>query len=334
MKKIKIADRLIGEGKPCFIIAEAGSNHDGKLGQAKKLIDIAADAGVNAVKFQMFTESDLTSNRELQKILKKFEFKRGWIDKLNNYAKKRGLLFFSTPFDKEAVDLLDKIDIPAYKIASGDLTNLPLIEYIAKKNKPIILSVGLGNLSEINEALNVIYSTGNAEVALLHCVVSYPTKVDDANLNVIKTLKQKFKIPVGFSDHTLGITIPIAAASLEANIIEKHFTLDKTLNGPDHFYAAGPGELKSMVKGIRDVEASLGSPIKQVVDSEKRALVSARRSVYANVDIPKNTSINEGMLTVLKPAVGIAPKNIKKIVGKKAKKDILKHAAIKWGDII
>ena len=333
MRKIRVGGKHIGEEEPCFIIAEAGSNHNGSLEQAKELIDVAAEAKADAVKFQIFNAEELSADKKVQRILKNLEFRRDWLKELNEYAKRKGIMFLATPFDTEAVDLLDKINTPAFKIASGDLTNLPLINHIAEKGKPIILSVGLGTLAEIKEALDVIYSTGNENVALLHCVASYPTKPEDVNLNVIKTLKQNFQVPVGFSDHTMEIGIPIGAVALGANIIEKHFTLDRKLEGPDHPYALEPEELEIMVKGIRDVEKALGSGIKIVADSERQGLVEGRRSIFANVNIPMGTAITRDMLSILRPAVGMAPKYIDKIIGKPVKKDINAYEPITWDDV-
>ena len=328
MRKIKIGNRLIGDEEPCFIIAEAGSNHNGSLKQAKKLIDIASESEADAVKFQIFKAEGLSADKKIQVVLKKFELRREWVKELSEYAKRKNIMFFATPFDIEAVDLLDKINVPVFKIASGDLTNLPLIKYIAEKGEPIIQSVGLGSLEEIREALDVIYSTGNRNVALLHCVVNYPTKPEDVNLNVIKTLKQ-FHVPIGFSDHTMEISVPIGAVALGASIIEKHFTINRDLAGPDHHYALEPGELKAMIRGIRDVERALGSE-EIIGDLERKG---PRRSIYARVDIHKGATITKDSLSILRPAVGIAPKHIDKIIGKKVRKDIKAHEPITWEKI-
>jgi N-acetylneuraminate synthase/N,N'-diacetyllegionaminate synthase len=333
MKTVTIVDRVIGGNNPCYIMAEAGSNHNGSLEQAKELIDVAAESKADAVKFQLFKAESLSADKKTQEILKNLEFRRDWLKELNEYAKRKDIMFLATPFDTEAVELLDNINTPAFKIASGDLTNLPLIKYIAEKGKPIILSVGLGSLDEIREALDVIYSTGNENVAILHCAVTCPTKPEDVNLNVIKRLKQKFQVPVGFSDHTMEVSVPIGAVALGANIIEKHFTLDRKLEGPDHHYALEPEELENMVKGIREVETALGSGIKIVVDSERPRLVDARRSIFANVNIPEGTIITRDMLSILRPAVGIAPKYIDKIIGTQVKKDINAYEPITWDDV-
>ena len=328
MRKIKIADRIIGNEEACFIIVEAGSNHNGSLEQAKKLIEIASESGADAVKFQIFKAEELSADEKTQRMLKEFEFRREWVKELNDYAKRKNIMFLATPFDLEAVDLLDEINAPAFKIASGDLTDLPLIKYIAEKGKPIIQSVGLGSLEEIREALDVIYSTGNRNVALLHCVVNYPTKPEDVNLNVIKTLKQ-FHVPIGFSDHTMEISVPIGAVALGASIIEKHFTINRNLAGPDHQYALEPNELKAMIRGIRDVEMALGSE-EIIGDLERKG---PKRSIYASVDIPEGATITKDNLSILRPAVGIAPKHIDKIIGKKARKDIKAHEPITWEKI-
>ena len=328
MRKIKIADRIIGNEEACFIIVEAGSNHNGSLEQAKKLIDIASESGADAVKFQIFKAEELSADEKTQRMLKEFEFRREWVKELNDYAKRKNIMFLATPFDLEAVDLLDEINAPAFKIASGDLTDLPLIKYIAEKGKPIIQSVGLGSLEEIREALDVIYSTGNENVALLHCVVNYPTRPEDVNLNVIKTLKQ-FHVPIGFSDHTMEISVPIGAVALGASIIEKHFTINRNLAGPDHHYALEPGELKAMIRGIRDVERALGSE-EIIGDLERKG---PKRSIYAKVDIHKGATITKDSLSILRPAVGIAPKHIDKIIGKKARTDIKAYEPITWEKI-
>lgn len=333
MRKIRVSGRHIGEEEPCFIIAEVGSNHNGSLEQAKKLIDVAVKAKIDAVKFQIFKAEELSADEKTQRSLKEFELRREWIKELNEYAKRKNIMFLATPFDIEAVDLLDEINAPAFKIASGDLTDLPLIKYIAEKGKPIIQSVGLGSLDEIREALDVIYSTGNENVALLHCVVRYPTKPEDANLKVIKTLKREFQVPVGFSDHTMEISVPIGAVALGANIIEKHFTLDRKLEGPDHPYALEPEELKSMIKGIRDVEKALGSEIKQVGELERKGLVSARRSIHAKGDIPKGTTITKDMIKIVRPCTGIEPKHLNRVLNTKTKKNILKNDVITWNDL-
>jgi len=345
MKKIKISNNLIGDGESCFIIAEAGVNHNGSLEMAKKLIDAAMDAGANAVKFQTFkAENVVTEKAEkaaYQKetigkgkshydMLKALELTEKDFKDLADYAKKKGIIFLSSPFDEESVDLLDGINVPAYKVGSGEITNFPLLKHIAGKGKPIILSTGMATLGEIEDALRVIRGVGVDDVVLLHCVTSYPAKMEDVNLKAIETLEHAFKSPVGFSDHTPGITVPIAAASLGAVVIEKHFTLDKNLLGPDHKASLEPDELEEMVVAIRDVEKALGSGIKQPTKEEEEIKKVARRSVVAKIDIANGATITGDMLDVKRPGTGIAPKYMGMIVGTKAKEDIRKDEIVTW----
>jgi len=328
-----------------FIIAEAGVNHNGDINLAKKLIDVAKDAGVDAVKFQTFkAENVVTTNAEkaeYQKettgvkesqydMIKKLELTEYDFKQLADYTKKKDILFLSSPFDKESTDLLDEINVSAFKVASGEITNFPLLKHIAGKGKPIILSTGMATLGEIEDALRVIRAAGVADVVLLHCVTSYPAKMEDVNLRVLETLKHAFKLPVGFSDHTLGITVPIAAVSLGAVVIEKHFTLDKNLPGPDHKASLEPDELKEMVAAIRDVERALGDGIKRPTKEKEEIKKVARRSVVAKVDVPKGTTITGDMLDVKRPGTGIAPKYMDIIVGKKAKENIRKDEIVTW----
>ncbi len=344
MKKIKIGDKFIGEGEPCFIVAEVGVNHNGDINLAKKLIDAAKGAGADAVKFQTFkAEEVVTKNAakaEYQKtvkeesqygMLKKLELTEDDFGELANYAKEKDILFLSSPFDKESVDLLDllyELDVPAFKVGSGEITNFPLLRYIAKKAKPIILSTGMSTLGEVEEALNVIRSEGVKDVILLHCVSNYPAKIEDVNLRAMGTLKQAFKLPVGFSDHTLGVTMPIAAVALGACVIEKHFTLDKNLPGPDHKASLEPSELREMIKAIKDVENALGEGIKRPAKEEEEIKKVARRSIVAKEGIPEGAIITEDMLDVKRPGTGIAPEYMEMIVGRKAKKSIKKDEII------
>jgi N-acetylneuraminate synthase/N,N'-diacetyllegionaminate synthase len=334
MITIKIGNRLIGDGRTCFIIAEAGVNHNGDIKLAKKLIDIARDAGADAVKFQSFKAENVvtqkaqkakyqkqtTGSSESQyEMIKKLELSGADFKKLALYARKRDIMFLSTPFDKESVDLLDKLGVPAFKVASGEITNFPLLRYIAKKGKPVILSTGMSTLEEIDEALQVIRSEGVKDIILLHCVTAYPAKVEDMNLRAMETLKSTFKLPVGLSDHTIGITVPIAAVALGAAVIEKHFTLDKNLPGPDHRASLEPEELKGMIKAVRETEKALGNGKKKPTVEEEEIKKVVRRSIVARVDIPKGTVVTEEMLAIKRAGTGIEPKYLDKVVGKVAK---------------
>ena len=343
MQKIKIGDKLIGEGESCFIIAEAGVNHNGDINLAKKLIGAAKDARADAVKFQTFKAENIViknaEKAEYQKtvkeesqygMLKKLELTEEDFRELADYAKEKDILFLSTPFDKESVDLLCELDVPVFKVGSGEITNFPLLKHIAKKEKPIILSTGMSTLGEVEEALNVIRSEGVEDVILLQCVSNYPARIEDVNLRAMETLKQAFKIPVGFSDHTLGITASIAAAAFGACVIEKHFTLDINLPGPDHKASLEPDELKEMVKTIRDVEKALGDWIKRPTANEEKVKKIARRSIIAKIDISGGTVITEDMLDIKRPGTGIEPKYFDLIVGMRTKKDIKKSDIVMW----
>jgi N-acetylneuraminate synthase/N,N'-diacetyllegionaminate synthase len=255
-------------------------------------------------------------------MIKRLELKKEEFIELYDYARKKNIVFLSSAFDKESVDLLDDLGVPAFKVASGEITNFPLLQHIAEKKKPLILSTGMSTLDEIEDALNVIRGKGVEDIILLHCVTSYPAKIEDANLRVIETLRRRFELPVGFSDHTLGITAPIVAAVLGAVLIEKHFTLDKTLPGPDQRASLEPDELKEMVRAIRDVEKALGEGIKKPTRDEERIKKAVRRSIMAKVEIPKGVVITEDMLDFKRPGTGIEPKHLNEVIGKRAKKDI------------
>lgn len=343
MRKIRVGGKHIGEEEPCFIIAEVGSNHNGSLEQAKKLIDVAAEAGVDAVKFQIFKAEELYSKytpefsylkgQNVYELIKNIETPREWIKELAKYCKEKNIDFLASAFDFEAVDLLDK-HIPAFKIASFEITDLELIKYAAEKGKPMIISTGMANLGEVEDAITAIKSVGNEDIILLHCNSLYPTPVEIVNLKAIETMRTAFKVPVGFSDHTLGIHIPIVAVAMGACVIEKHFTLDKTLPGPDHSFAVEPDELEEMVGCIREVEKAEGKGIKGKSELESEEMyVKARRSIHAKVDIPKRTKITRDMLIIKRPGYGIKPKFIDIVVGREAKRDIKEDEWITWNAI-
>ena len=340
MQKICVGDRTIGEEEPCFIMAEAGSNHNGKLDNAKKLIDVAAEVKADAVKFQIFKAENLYSKytpefsylkgKNTYELIKSIETPREWIKELAGYCKEKDIVFLASAFDFEAVDLLDKY-VPAFKIASFEITDLELLKYAAEKGKPMIISAGMANLGEIEDAINVTKSVGNEDIILLHCNSLYPTPVEIVNLKAIETMKNAFKMPIGFSDHTLGTHIPIAAVATGACVIEKHFTLDRNLPGPDHSFAIEPDELKEMVRCIRDLEKAKGSGIKEKSKLESEEIyIKARRSVHGKVDIPKGTKITRDMLIIKRPGYGIKPKFIDIVVGREAKRDIKEDEWITW----
>ncbi len=337
MRKVKVGDRLLGEGEPTFIVAEAGVNHNGRVDVARKIIDAAKEAGADAVKIQAFkTEKLVTEYAEKARyqkksahadttqyqMLKKYELKDQEIEELRHYAKMRNIIFLSSAFDKESVDLLNKLEVPAFKIASGEITDFPLLRYIAQKKKPVIMSTGMSTIGEVAEAIALIRENGSEDIVLLHCVTSYPAKMEEANLRVIEVWRKSFGVPVGFSDHTLGIATPVAAVALGAVLIEKHFTLDKTMRGPDHRASLEPSEFKEMVVVIRDVEKALGDGAKRLTEEEKEIKKLVRRSIVASVNIPRGKVITEDMLDVKRPAAGLEPRYLNRVIGMKAKKNI------------
>ncbi|MGB3242579.1 MAG: N-acetylneuraminate synthase family protein [Candidatus Omnitrophota bacterium] len=344
MNKIRIGNRRIGKGEPAFIIAEIGSNHDGKLMQAKKLIRQAAEAGADAVKFQSFSAEGLLSrmkpdekgkwsqNPAYEKI-KELELKGEWHRKLSTYAKKCDVIFMSTPFDEEKAKLLNSVGVPAFKIASGDMNYFQLLKNVAGFKKPVILSTGMATIKEVEKSVNVIRAAGNRKIILLHCTAAYPSSYGDVNIKAMQTLGKKFGLPVGLSDHTEGIEVPVAAAALGANVIEKHITLDRNLKGPDHHFAITVDELKEMIKQIRNVEEALGDGVKRVAKAEKEVRARARRSIYAKVDIPKGSAIKKDAVKIVRQGRGLTPKDLGKVLGKKAKRTIKKDTLIRAGDL-
>lgn len=336
MKEIRILNKAVGVGNPCFVIAEAGVNHNGSFRLAKKMVDAAEDAGADAVKFQVFTTERVvtkTADKALYQkrtkgeggqyeMLKKLELTEDEFTKLAAYAQRKNIIFLASAFDERSVDLLEGLKVPAFKIPSGEITNFPLLRHIARKVKPIILSTGMSTLGGIAEALEVIRGEGADEVVLLHCVSDYPAKVEEMNLRAMNTLRRSFEFPVGLSDHTLGVTIPIAAVALGAAVIEKHFTLDKKLPGPDHKASLEPNELKEMINCIRNVEKALGNGIKRPTKNEEKIKKVVRKSIVARTKIPKGTVITKEMLDFKRPGIGIEPKYLERVVGKRVKRDI------------
>lgn len=345
MQQLTIGKKELGSQHPCFIIAEAGVNHNGNTALAKKLIDAAIEAGADAVKFQTFKAENIVTptaeKADYQKhttgagesqyeMIKKLELSETDFRDLSDYATEAGIIFLSTPFDEESVDLLDQIGVPAFKVPSGEITNFPLLKKIAQKSKPIILSTGMATLGEVEEALNYLKKHGAEEIVLLHCTTSYPAPVASVNLCVMETLRYAFQVPVGYSDHTEGITIPIAAATMGACVIEKHFTLDRTLPGPDHKASLEPRELTAMVKAVRDVELARGNGIKGPTEEEEAIKRVARRSIVAKCDISAEKSLAGDDLTIKRPGTGIEPRYFDSILQMRARVPIQKDQVIQW----
>ena len=346
--EVRIAGKSIGKGHPCFIIAEAGVNHNGDMSLAKQLIDVAVISGADAVKFQTFDSEMLvaknapkaeyqiesTVETESQRdMLRNLELPNEGFANLEIYARNSGIIFMSTPFDHDSVDLLDKLEVPAFKIGSGEVGNIPLLKHIASKGKPVILSTGMSYLDEVDRAVSAFRGSGNHNLVLLHCVSAYPTQPKDVNLNAMGTLEQAFEIPVGFSDHTQGLEVPFAAVAMGAKVIEKHFTLDRSMPGPDHKASLEPYMLRRMVEGIRTIEQALGNGIKQPTDSEQNIRQVARRSIYTRTSIKENTVINEDELVCLRPSGGIPPHQIDEVVGKRTLRPLPAGTLLNWSDI-
>lgn len=342
---IKIEEKYIGIGNSCFIIAEAGVNHNGELEIAKKLIDSAAELGADAIKFQTFITEKVISSyapmADYQKknigsessqleMVKKLELSFEEFTEIKEYCKHKGIIFLSSPFDFESVDFLENIGISAYKIGSGEITNIPFLSYVSSKGKPIILSTGMSSLAEVEQAMDIIKSEGNDKIILLHCTSNYPTNYNDVNLRAMETLKYAFKVPVGYSDHTEGIEISIAALAMGAVVIEKHFTLDKSMEGPDHKASLSPEELKKLITSIRNVEKAFGDGIKKITEAEKNVRSVARKSIVANKRIKQGDIIKLEDLTFKRPGSGIEPKMVDMIINKKAKVDISYDEIITW----
>lgn len=350
MKRIKIGDRWVGDGEQTYVIAEIGSNFDGRIERAKMLIALAKDCGADAVKFQCFTSDKIISKegfdmlkmgfqakweKSVYEMYKNAEFPREWHDELFRYANKKGLHFLSSPYDKDAVDMLDDLGVSAFKIGSGDITWHDMLRYIAKKGRTIIIATGASTIAEIDETLKVVRSEGNNDIVLLQCVTNYPSQFKYSNIRAMKAMGDLFDVIVGYSDHTPGIIVPLGAVSLGACVIEKHFTDDKTRKGPDHPFAMDAKDFKEMVDSIRILERALGSPVKDLYEEEKETVILQRRCLRAAKDIPKGSRITEDMIDVLRPLAkdALEPKYKEIIIGREAKEDMKKGETFTWAKL-
>jgi len=346
MKQIQIGEKLLNEVSRPFIIAEAGVNHENSMELALRLIDDAIMGKADAIKFQTYKAEKIAArdsptywnaNETQRDYFKKYDkFGENEYKELAKYANKKGIIFLSTPFDFEAVDFLDEL-MPVFKISSSDITNIPFIKHIAKKGKPIFLSTGASTIGEIEEALLAIENEGNEEIVLLHCILSYPTKHEDANLNMINHIQKVFpKYLVGYSDHTEpdpNMVTLTTAALLGAKVIEKHFTYDKSLLGNDHYHAMDFRDLIKLNENLNIIDKIMGKKTKHPVKSEIKARSFARRSIVANVNILRGMKLTSDMLTFKRPGTGISPKYLDFIINRKANKDIKKDEIIQWNDV-
>lgn len=334
-----------------YIIAEIGANHNGDMNLAKKMIDSAKACGCDAVKFQSWTPDSLISKEEydrnqiyddspkkhfgsLKDMVQKYYLRKEQHAELKKYCDAKKIDFSSTPFSIEEVDVLDALDVPFYKVASMDINNLFLLEYIAKKNKPVVLSTAMATLSEIENAIKTIENQGNFEIVLLHCIAIYPPACEDINLNNISMLRQAFGYPVGFSDHTMGVSIPLASVALGSCVIEKHFTLDKNMPGWDHEISADPGEMKTIVEESQNIVLSMGSFRRIVSQAEEDKKIKFRRSVVAGKSLKKDHILSKNDLLYKRPGTGIQPDEAQYVIGRSLKKDIPFDKIIQWNDLI
>lgn len=340
--KIKIGSKFVGDGCPCYIVAEIGINHNGQFEIARKLIETARKCGVDAVKFQKRDIDSLLTKEFINRPYfgdhsfgetygehrKRLELsEKDWY-RLFNYSKKIGIDFYASSWDMKSADFLEELGVPVYKIASADVTNLPLIEHICKKNKPIILSTGMSTLEEIDEAMEIIRKN-NARVILLHCVSAYPCENNLVNLKVIQTLRERYKVPVGYSGHEKsGHVVSVGAVSMGACLVERHFTLDHLMPGPDHRASLDPRGFESLVISIRKFEASLGNGAKTILECELPVRKKLAKSIVATRDIKAGEVIRKGDLTVKSPGTGLKPKYITALIGKVAKQDIKEDTII------
>jgi pseudaminic acid synthase len=344
-KAMNLSGHLVGDGHPCFIVAEIGSNHNRDLETAKKLIGVAKECGCDAVKFQSFTAEGIYSvytprisemngrskpSESPYELIKRIEMPIPWHAVLKEYCDRIGIIFCSTPFDETMIDVLESVHVPFYKVASYEITHYPLLAKIANTGKPVILSTGNTDLADIELAVETLQQNGCVDFALLHCVSNYPAKCEDINLRCMDTLRTAFDCVVGFSDHTLDSLSSSLAVARGAAIVEKHITLDKTYFGPDHPFSLEPQELHNFVKTIRATEKILGSPVKRVLHSEEENHKIGRRSILAAVDIKQGETITIEKLVIKRPGLGLHPKYMNLIIGKTARKDIPKDTWLTW----
>jgi sialic acid synthase SpsE len=349
--EFRIGNRAVGPSHPCYVIAEAGSNHNRDLATARRLIEVAAEAGADAVKFQTYTAEGLYSRRtpEIQylkekglladqesvwDLIKRVEMPWEWHAELARHSAECGITFFSTPFEEAAVDALEAVGVPAYKIASYEVNHLPLIERVARTGKPVLISTGMASLGDIERALDTAAAAGARELLVMHCAVNYPPRFEDLNLRAITTLRDAFQIPIGWSDHTPGHTADVVAVTLGACAVEKHFTLSRDQTGPDHPFALEPSELAAMVTAIRETEEALGSSVKRVTDAEANLFRLGRRSIVAARDVSAGGELRREDLAIKRPGFGIPVDALDQVVGRHVAKDVVADHVLEWDDLV
>ena len=345
VESFRVGDREIGAGADVYVIAEAGANHNRDLGIARELVDVAADSGADAVKFQTYSGDRIYSSKTPRfeylkgvsdktpaELLEEISLPRDWQPELAAYATQRGIDFFSTPFDHEAVAELEQLGVPIMKVASFEIVDLPLIRRVARSGTPLILSTGMATMAEIDEAVTAAREAGASGIGLMQCTSVYPAPIKRANLAAMETMRRAFGVPAGLSDHTEGIAVSIAAAALGAAFIEKHFTLDRTMEGPDHPFAVEPAELAALVKGVREAQAAIGDGLKRGPSPEEAGEMYrlGRRSLIVVGDHLAGTRLEESMLTIKRPGFGIAPKHLEFVLGRELRVDVTDDDILTW----
>jgi N,N'-diacetyllegionaminate synthase len=340
---VHIGDRRIGRGWPCFVIAEAGVNHNGDINRALALVDAAVAAGVDAVKFQTFRADRLAvataptaayqrrqanaSHSQIE-LLRSLELAESDVERIARHCRSAGILFLSTPFDPESAAFLNFLGVSAFKIGSGDLTNVELLAMVARFGRPMILSTGMSNLAEVEQAVDTCQENGNGQLVLLHCVSSYPCPPAHANVRAMRTLRMAFRRPVGYSDHTIGSEVALASVALGACVLEKHFTLDRSLPGPDHSSSLEPSEIATLVRSVRHVEEALGDGRKTVASSENETRWVARKSLVAARDIPADSRLTTDDIAVKRPGTGLPPNALPYVLGRSCREAIPKDTLL------
>lgn len=349
METLNLSGRLVGHGEPPYIIAEIGSNHNGDLDLARRMVDSAIECGADAVKFQSWSKASLICRAEyrrnteyadthrhfgsLEAMCDRYQFTAAQHREIVGYCQERGVHFLSSAFSPAEVDLLEKLDAPCFKVASMDVNHLPLLEHIGRKGRPVLLSIGMADLGEIERAVAVLRDSGAGPVCLLHCISIYPPDMRDVHLNIIPTLRQAFGRPVGFSDHSVGVHVPVAAVALGACVVEKHFTLDKGMEGWDHWISADPGELSALVRQCRDVYAALGSSVRRVCAAEIEKRKKFRRCVVAARELPKGHRLTPADLDFKRPGTGIRPDELAYVLGRPLARGLEADEELSWSDL-
>ena len=346
MKVIRLGDVEVGSDRPPYIIAEVGSNHNGNMDLCRRLIDAAAAAGAHAVKFQSWSDSSLIAEEEyaqnteysdkkkhfgtLREMVTAYQLTVDQHKEAHAHCQARGIAFCSTPFSSSEIDLLDSLDVPFFKIASMDIVNLPLLRYAARKQRPLIISTGMATMAEIEQAVDAVRAEENEQFVLLHCISIYPPEYETIHLRNMDTLRDAFDVPVGFSDHSLGTSIPLAAIALGASVIEKHFTLDQNMEGWDHGISANPEQMRTIVEEGRNVFSALGSRRRVVIPAEIEKRKKFRRSLVARRQLERGHILTEADLDAKRPGTGIAPQEISYVIGRRLASDVITDQVLRW----